>query len=428
MPSDDDRLFRRSRKNGSLSPIWSGWYYDSTGKQVSRSTRCTDKRAAVRVRAQWERNAAEPDHARTRDDVIIDAVELLLQNRKEQACAGRKADATFKFYVEKTGHWLRILGEQFPLAQLGASDVDRYITGRRSEWAVPPRAELKDAEGKVLQKARSGRHVSDHTISKELIALRAALKLAKRRGIWKGDVSEVLPVGFAPAYKPRERFLTSTQFEELLAELQSDAAARVAFSVATSAEASVCERAERADVSDDLAFVHLRGTKRATRDRMVPIVAQWQRRLLAFAMEHARGVDGRLFLGRTKFGQTLTRACERAGIPNVTPNDLRRTYSTWMKACGVPNELSAPTMGHKDTRMLDRVYARLPPALLRERLLQALGMEEVKCSAGAVDASGNAGQNGRSGQALESVTLGKMAPHWTPISNTFLSGVRESST
>ena len=50
--------------------------------------------------------------------------------------------------------------------------------------------------------------MTDHTIAKELVALRAALKLAKRRGIWKGDPAEVLPVGFAPEYKPRNRFLT----------------------------------------------------------------------------------------------------------------------------------------------------------------------------------------------------------------------------
>ena len=34
--------------------------------------------------------------------------------------------------------------------------------------------------------------MTDHTIAKELVALRAALKLAKRRGIWKGDPAEVL--------------------------------------------------------------------------------------------------------------------------------------------------------------------------------------------------------------------------------------------
>jgi integrase len=55
----------------------------------------------------------------------------------------------------------------------------------------------------------------------------------------------------------------------------------------------------------------------------------------------------------------------------IRRNDLRRTYSTWLRADGVPNELSAPTMGHKDTRMLDRVYARLSPGLLRLRLLHA---------------------------------------------------------
>jgi integrase len=160
--------------------------------------------------------------------------------------------------------------------------------------------------------------------------------------------------------------------------------------------------------------VHLRGTKTKTRDRVVPIVTQRQRELLDFALEHARGVDGRLFISRTKFQQTLARACQRAGVPHTTPNDLRRTYSTWLRACGVPNELIAPTMGHKDTRMLDRVYARLPPAMLRARLLQALGIQDAKapadaCSAGAVDASSQAGRIGQDGREGEAVTLGNVA-------------------
>jgi hypothetical protein len=113
-----------------------------------------------------------------------------------------------------------------------------------------------------------------------------------------------------------------------------------------------------------------------------------------------------LFLPRTKFGQTLDRACTRAGIPRCTPNDLRRTYSTWLRADGVPNELSAPTMGHKDTRMLDRVYARLPPELLRERLLAALG----RCSAGAVNPSETGAPNGRTGQRIDDATSGELAP------------------
>jgi len=71
-------------------------------------------------------------------------------------------------------------------------------------------------------------------------------------------------------------------------------------------------------------------------------------------------------------GQTLERACARTGIPRCTPNDLRRTYSIWLRADGLPNELSAPTMGHKDTRMLERVYGRLSAEQLRRRLILAL--------------------------------------------------------
>ena len=83
-----------------------------------------------------------------RDAVLLDANELLLHARKEQVSAGRKSEATFGFYREKTGHWLRVLGEDFPLARLSATEVDRYITHRRSEWSVPPRDPVLDEEGK----------------------------------------------------------------------------------------------------------------------------------------------------------------------------------------------------------------------------------------------------------------------------------------
>jgi hypothetical protein len=119
------RLFRRRRKDGSVGPVWYGWFYDATGKQVCRSTKRTDRRAAARVRAGWERDAAEPGHAAARDAVLLDAIELLLQARKEQVSAGRKSEATSGFYREKAGHWLRLLGEDFALAQLSATDVDR---------------------------------------------------------------------------------------------------------------------------------------------------------------------------------------------------------------------------------------------------------------------------------------------------------------
>ena len=62
-------------------------------------------------------------------------------------------------------------------------------------------------------------------------------------------------------------------------------------------------------------------------------------------------------------------------------------------------------MGHKDTRMLDRIYAKLPPELLRVRLL-ALG----RCSTGAVKHERNWCTNGCTGQQVDDVSSGKLAP------------------
>ena len=66
-------------------------------------------------------------------------------------------------------------------------------------------------------------------------------------------------------------------------------------------------------------------------------------------------------------------ACARAGIERCSPNDLRRTCATWLRAAGVAPDLIAPVMGHADTRMVERVYGRLSPQALATRLAAALG-------------------------------------------------------
>jgi Phage integrase family len=171
----------------------------------------------------------------------------------------------------------------------------------------------------------------------------------------------------------------------------------------------------REDAAGEVALELAHHEPGKTRAASVTILHLGEEGLPVGAHGRAQGIDGKRFESRTKFQQSLARACKRAGIPHTTPNDLRRTYSTWLRACGVPNELSAPTMGHKDTRMLDRVYARLPPEMLRARLLLALGVKDAteagaRCSAGAVNTSGQGGQIGRSGQDPENVTPGKLAP------------------
>jgi integrase len=234
---------------------------------------------------------------------------------------------------------------------------------------------------------------SDRTVYKELVALRVSLKLARRAQRWHGSPEAVLPVGFKSDYKPRNRFLSPEELEKLLRELIPEHAARVAFIVATSANWRESELARREDVSEDFCTVLLRGTKTKTRFRTIPIVLPLHRSLLEHPFRYAeedgnndKDVSprtGKLFAPWHNVNRDLVAACKRAGVPRCSPNDLRRTSATWLRASGLPPHLIAPVLGHVDSTMAEKVYARLTPEMLRGQMLAHLG--PVSCSAGAAN-------------------------------------------
>ncbi len=129
----------------------------------------------------------------------------------------------------------------------------------------------------------------------------------------------------------------------------------------------------RADVAEDHSTVFIRGTKRSTRLRMVPIVGDTGRSLLEYALTYAQGEGGVPFRPWINIRRDLHVACDAVKIARCSPNDLRRTCATWLRAAGASPELIAPVMGHADTRMVERVYGRLPLEDLRRRLALAIG-------------------------------------------------------
>lgn len=325
--------------------IWQAIFYDANGIRRFESTHCTDKRAADAAGRRKERAAqGAPDEAED-PTTVGEALDAMIAERQEVADTGKRSHETVRMYRVKAGHLDRVLErvvldgneevsrEPMLLARLGAADVDGYISKRRAEGAA------------------------ENTIAKELVALRMTLRLMKRWGRWAGDIDAVMPIAFAPEYKPRQRFLTWAELGKLLRALTPDHAARVAFQVATSANLGETCRAQCQDL--DGAGVYIRGTKRTSRLRTVPVVKPWQRELLAFVVEHAQGVDGKLFRFDGGYDNALEAGCKAAKITYCSSNDLRRTFAHMMRAERVPLELIAPCMGHADTKMLERVYGRL---------------------------------------------------------------------
>jgi hypothetical protein len=67
------------------------------------------KAAAEAVVAEWERAAADPNYVAASTATLSQALKLLVDDREQQAKAGRRADSTVAFYREKAGVLTRLL-------------------------------------------------------------------------------------------------------------------------------------------------------------------------------------------------------------------------------------------------------------------------------------------------------------------------------
>jgi integrase len=315
---DRDGLFRRGQ-------IYYCWI-----RGERQSTRCRSRKAALAVRDQLERAAVDPVY---RASYVATVGELCAVTLEEVERRGRKA-GTLDYYKSKLGQVVRGLGAETPLAEITVEMVDQFIDTRRGEGAAR------------------------HTISKELGALRHMLRVARRRRAFAGDVDALFPVGFDVGYNPRKRYLTWEEIPRLLSVLGVPRLrAWVALAIATGARESEVARAERSDVSEALDVVQIRGTKTDLSDDAVAIPLVFQP-LLQLALD--LGAETGPLVGIwSNSVRDLAAAAERAGIPRVGPNDLRRTHATLLRAGGVPLDLISRQLRHADTRQVVQTYGRL---------------------------------------------------------------------
>ena len=309
------------------------------GENVRKSTRCTTRAAALLVAQRWERERADPFHAAAASATLGGVVTTFLATLDRRDVPA----ATKAMYRQKCGVLVRLFGAEMPLVELeDPKRVDHFIEQRQAEPVA------FDEDGSPT------RFVSANTMHKELVALRQVLKHARRRGEFRRDPAEVLPVGFSAKYEPRKTALTMPQAEALLQEL-GERGRVVAFILATSARRSEAFAARAEDLSVATGVVQLYGSKTTTSNRTVTV----QPFALAL-LEYAKGgvTWGHLFTPWPNMRRALQRACKRVGAPRVTANDLRRTLATWLIEGGASTYAVSKVLGHSSTAMVERVYGR----------------------------------------------------------------------
>lgn len=317
-----------------------GYWTDAKGKHRRRSLRTRDQ-AVARARLR-QHELVSTDPAAHSHHTLRAAIGDLLN-----VVAQGNAGATWKSYRQKGANLIEVLGD-VELGDLQRDAVVLYVQHRRIERA------------------------SDSTIHKELVVLRRALREARERSLWQGDPRSIVP-SIKVQYHPRERWLPELQLELLLRELAGGRRLWAALASLGGLCLSEIERLEWTHVDLERRSLRVPGTKRANRWRLVPIhpsllallKAAEKKRAGANVVSKWPNVRRDLAVAVTRINARELAAADKkrrkppSPIPIVTPNDLRRTFASWLKQHDVDSMTVAHLLGHSSTRMVELVYGRL---------------------------------------------------------------------
>lgn len=229
--------------------------------------------------------------------------------------------------------------------------------------------------------SRVGDGVKPQTARRELIVLRAALRLA-----WKeGRIAHVPWISMPPPGQSNQVILSTAEVARLHAVVAGERTVRVFVAIAVGTGArltAICELTwSRVDFERrliDFRAPHPRAARRKSR-AVVPM----SEAMLAFlkatrdeAIELGRYASSGLVIGTSAstLGRRFRNLVRAAGLPHVTPHVLRHTVATEL-LLSVPLVQASRYVGHKDTKITESVYGHLtagdlsPAARALERLV-----------------------------------------------------------
>lgn len=328
-----NRLYRRP---GSL--LYWYRYTDVRGFPVEHCTGTVNLGEAESIAAELGGPSAHPSHpapdqAKATGDTLEKAIGQFVSN-----CRLDRSAATVECYQQKGGHLVRLLG-MHQLKKLHIDYVHAYAHKRLEEGAAR------------------------ESVRKELVVLRSTLQLARDRGVLDRDPASLIPRFRAP-YKPRQRWLSMTELMAMLRHLEPHRQRWVLLAVFTGARLSELESLCWGDLDFDRNQIHIRGTKTARSDRHIPLAEE-----LAELLGPLRGAPSEPVAGTWhNVRRDLRLACEKGRIDPVSPNDLRRTFASWLKQAGRDSMAVGKLLGHTSSRMVEMTYGHLDQKSLAETM------------------------------------------------------------
>jgi integrase len=203
---------------------------------------------------------------------------------------------------------------------------------------------------------------SDSTIRTELELLRATL-----RWHYGNDAPAIVA---PPPAKPRDRFLSKEEREQLLASIDTPHARLfviVALTTGARMGAILDLTWDRVDLKAGTIDFEPAGRERSNKRRtVVPINARAR-----IALEEARKgalTDYVIEYGGKPVGsvkKAIAAAARRSGV-KCSPHDFRRSAARWMAEADVSMERIAQFLGHTSTRVTYQTYARFSPRYMAD--------------------------------------------------------------
>jgi integrase len=314
------------------------------GKRVRES-----KTFDLRGDAEWWLSQAKRHGEAPASMTVAEFMEMWLKGKRNV-----RASTKLQYENHVRVHIIPILGG-YRLVDLRRRHVEEFVENRARHVSTGTKRKL-----------------SASTVRSILVTLRSALEDAVPRDIPDNPAAKVK----APTVRrPPVHAMTVEEAGELVRSVRGEWIEHIVrFLLGSGVRIGEAVALNQGDIQDG--FVRLRRSKttlravRVSEDGMAALheaVRQAPRRgpdepIFFSPRPNRQGVRDRLDRGSVQ--HALPRVLERAGLRRVTPHGLRHGVATLMLADGVPMQMIAEQLGHRNPGMTAKVYAHVDPRLL----------------------------------------------------------------